>query len=77
MPPEEKRGVSIDIVPPAKPGEESCVAISTDGVELMRLPPPIAGQMGSLLIQLAAVAIERDRVGTIVGPPPQKLITLA
>jgi hypothetical protein len=68
--------LEITIAPPAAPGASSTVRVATSGRLLFELPPNMAGVMGATLIQLGAVALERDRVGTVVdaGPPPKPLI---
>jgi hypothetical protein len=68
--------LEITIAPPAAPGASSTVRVSISGQLLFELPPAVAGIMGSTLIQLAAVALERDRVGTVVdaGPPSKPLV---
>lgn len=62
--------LEINIVPPASPGESSTISLSGPKGLLIHLPLHVAVLMGSTLIQVAAVAIERDRLGTHVAAPP-------
>lgn len=62
--------LEINIVPPATPGSPSSVQLKGPAGLLINLPLQVATHMGVTLVQVAAVASERDRLGTHVTAPP-------
>ena len=64
--------LEVNIVPPTTPGAPSTISLTGPGGLLIFLPLNVAGLLGSTLIQVAAFANERDRVGTHVEPAAAK-----
>lgn len=68
--------LEVNVIPPKAPGTPSGVEMVAHGKQLLVLTPELAANLGLILIQVASTALERDRVGTVVGAPPTPLVTL-